>query len=339
MLLYSLYHLSLFNVRKRGLRTRVNKVMFTITMFMYLLSTAYWAYSIADVVDRMMLYVDDPQNPLDLNASHDEVSKWSPFFNAIILSNYIMSDAVVVWRAWILSLGRHRKYLCVTIGFLVLTTISVGGIIVFRVIALVQAPYFQLPSNSYLVKGINILQIAALGCSLLSNVSATAVVGATAWHHRQEIRAALSDNKKYARSRADQILSLVVESGVLYCFSGLTVLVSSLIRLPHGTLGDIYSPVNTLIAGAYPSVVILLVRMHKSLSETTFLNTFENSARSRPELMASGTTSRNQKSAPTLSIHFARNPEFSGTELWTQPEANLDSDQGHAVYGDAMDKD
>ncbi|KAJ7141445.1 hypothetical protein C8R44DRAFT_659177, partial [Mycena epipterygia] len=106
---------------KRGLKTRSNKVMFTITLFMYLLSAAYWAYSVADVVDRMRNYIDDLQNPLNHSATHDKVTKWSPLFNAIVLVNYILSDAVVVWRAWILCSRNHRKYLCITMFFLALT--------------------------------------------------------------------------------------------------------------------------------------------------------------------------------------------------------------------------
>ncbi|KAJ7141446.1 hypothetical protein C8R44DRAFT_246963 [Mycena epipterygia] len=328
---------------KRGLKTRSNKVMFMITLFMYLLSAAYWAYSVADVVDRMRNYINDLQNPLNYSASHDTVTKWSPLFNAIVLVNYILSDAVVVWRAWILCLRNHRKYLSIAIFFLGLTAISVTGTIIFRIIALVEAPSAQLPNSSYLVQGINILQISNLSMSLISNFSATAVVGATAWRHRQSLRVAFADNKK--RTKADQVLTLLVESGLLYCVSGLTVLVASLIRLPQGTLGDLYTPINVQIAvsfysafpvvqsnslyaqGAYPLVVLLLVTMQRSLTETTFLNTFEGSAPSHPIQFntASNTNSghQNRSGAAVVGIQFARNPELSRTELGSETDAML----------------
>ncbi|KAJ7141447.1 hypothetical protein C8R44DRAFT_247011 [Mycena epipterygia] len=316
---------------KRGLKTRSNKVMFMITLFMYLLSAAYWAYSVADVVDQMRNYIDDLQNPLNYSATHDTVTKWSPLFNAIVLVNYILSDAVIVWRAWILCLRNHRKYLCITMFFLVLTTTSVTCTIIFRIIALIEAPFkAQFPNSSYLVQGINILQISNLGMSLISNFSATAVVGVAAWRHRQSIRAAFADNKK--RTKADQVLALLVESGLLYCVSGLTVLVASLIRLPKGTLGDLYNPINVQIAGAYTPVVLLLVSMQRSLTETTFLNTFEGSAPSRPIQFntASNTNSghQNRSSAAVVSVQFARNPaELSRTAetdamLYSNPQAS-----------------
>ncbi|KAJ7497632.1 hypothetical protein FB451DRAFT_239495 [Mycena latifolia] len=308
---------------KRGLKTSVNQTMFAITVFMYLLSTALWAYSVADVVDRMNVYINDLLNPLNYYSGHDTVTKWSPLLNALLLVNYTLSDGIVVWRAWILCLRNHRKYLSVPIFFLVVTAVSVICTIIFRIVGFVQSPLDEIPSSSYLVRGIDILQITNLGMSLLSNLSATAVVGATLLRHRQRIRAAFTDSKK--STKANQILALLVESGVLYCISGLIVLVFSLIRLPHGTLGDLYTPIAVQIAGAYPSVVLLLVSMQRTLSETTYLDTFEGSIPSRSiQFAAPNATSGGQALGAAVSIQFARNPDTSGTsgtELGSQEAA------------------
>ncbi|KAF7361634.1 hypothetical protein MVEN_00506700 [Mycena venus] len=258
--------LSVRMLLKRGLKTRANHVMSICTIFTYLLSATYWTYSVCDFMDRMRIYIHYLRDPLDfsstfsLDSDHDAVGKWSPLFNAMMLVNYIFSDAIVVWRAWIISWRGYRKYLCVTGLFLVLTAVTITCTIIFRIIALVESPYASLPHSNYLTWGVDILQIANIGFSLISNLSATAVVGATAWRHRRSIRAAFADNKK--NTKADQILSLVVESGAGYCVSGLTVLIASLVRLPHGTLGDIYTLINVQIAGAYPSVVLLLIRLN-----------------------------------------------------------------------------
>ncbi|KAJ7497650.1 hypothetical protein FB451DRAFT_1018148, partial [Mycena latifolia] len=109
--------------RKRGLKTRIDQVMFFITMFMYLLSAAFYAYSIANVVDRMQIYIHTPRSPLsiDFDYFHDALTKWSGLFNAVVLVYYVISDPVVVWRAHIVFERNHRKYLWITIGFLVLT--------------------------------------------------------------------------------------------------------------------------------------------------------------------------------------------------------------------------
>lgn len=51
-----------------------------------------------------------------------------------------------------------------------------------------------------------------------------------------------------------------------------TILVSTVIRLPVGTLGDLYEPVNVQFAGIYPIVVLLLVNHERSLDKTIFVN-------------------------------------------------------------------
>lgn len=73
--------------RERTLRTRINQVMFGITTFMYLLSAAYWAYSVADGVDRIHEYIDLAIDPFRATFAHTEVTKWSPLFNAVTLIN------------------------------------------------------------------------------------------------------------------------------------------------------------------------------------------------------------------------------------------------------------
>jgi hypothetical protein len=61
--------------------------MFGITTFMYLLSAAYWAYSVADGVDRMYEFIGVAVNPSKVTFVHTEVTKWSPLFNAATLIN------------------------------------------------------------------------------------------------------------------------------------------------------------------------------------------------------------------------------------------------------------
>ncbi|KAF7357720.1 hypothetical protein MVEN_00817900 [Mycena venus] len=305
----------------RKLNTRVNQVMFGITTFMYVLSAAYWCYSVADGVDRMYEYIALAVNPFRVTFDHTEVTKWSPLFNAVMLINYVLSDGVVVWRAWVICLRNHRKYLWITMVFLALTALTVILTIAFRIAGVIISPINNLPKDSILGQGVDILQVATLATSLLSNFTATGVVAATAWGHWRTIRSAFSEGKA-GSLRTNRILLLVVETGVLYCISALTVLAASLIRLPQGTLGDLYTPVNVQLAGAYPTIVLLLVSTKKSLSESSFTDddfssSGSGSAASQPIRFAklgtnsTGTTASSEFPKP---IHFARNPAMSGTD-------------------------
>ncbi|KAJ7688842.1 hypothetical protein B0H17DRAFT_1202709 [Mycena rosella] len=235
----------------RGLKTRMDHVLFVIPLLMYTLSAAYWAYSVALGADRMRNYIKDVLSPADFSGDHTPVTKWNPLFNSLVLVNYVCSDAVVVWRAWIiastLASRNYRKYLYITCFFLVLTFFSVTGTIVFQIIGVVEFPLYPIPPNSYLTYGTNVLQTMNLVFSLISNLIATAILAVAAFRHRKILRAALAEDKKSTKS--EKILMLLVESGALYCISTGITMVAGLIRLPAaGTLGDLYTPVNIQIA-------------------------------------------------------------------------------------------
>ncbi|KAF7357734.1 hypothetical protein MVEN_00819300 [Mycena venus] len=239
---------------------------------MYLLSAAYWGYTIVYVANLLRLHIDVPLKPLP---DHDEFSKWFPLLNAIVMINFVLSDGVVLWRAWVITppTRKMRKYLWVTMCFVALTA--------SMIVAVVQSPIKNLAKDNlgYLKSTIDVLQVSTGMFSLISNLSATAVVGITAWRYRRALHNAFKDDETTTQS--DKILALVVEVGSFYCLSTLIVLLASLIRLPLGTVGDLYGPINIHIAGAYPPAVILLVSMKRSLSDAAFSNTGKN-GRSTP---------------------------------------------------------
>ncbi|KAJ6571450.1 hypothetical protein B0H19DRAFT_1231251 [Mycena capillaripes] len=270
---------------KRGLKIQTNRLMLFVTLFMYLISALYWTYSVIYAADRL-------QNLIRASPTtgHDTITKWLPLFNAVVPLNFVFGDGVVVWRAWVICQRRLRKYLWITMGFLALTAIAVFLIIGLRIAALIVSPINNLNKTSFLNPSIDILQVSTGVLSLFSNLSATAVVAATALRHRRILRDAFTDEG--ATTRSDQILALVVEVGAVYCLSTLILLVSVFIKLPHGTVGDLYAPVNVHIAGAYPPTVILLVSMSRSLSETTFLDSMpEGSVLAYPIRFASADVS------------------------------------------------
>ncbi len=149
-----------------------------------------------------------------------------------------------------------------------LTTIVIRIVICTR-----PGPDIYAPSSSItkpvLEKAIDYSQTVTLVFSFLTNTLATLIVGLEAWKHRQfvrkEIRLARAKNL-----RGEKILVLLVESGLLYCISGVgravycytdlikiqaALLICSLVRMPLGRLGDVYTPVNVQIAVSGESVV------------------------------------------------------------------------------------
>ena len=48
------------------------------------------------------------------------------------------------------------------------------------------------------------------------------------------------------------------------------ILVAVLIRLPYGTLGDLFIPTNLQFAGIYPAIVIILVALQRTLDNGSY---------------------------------------------------------------------
>lgn len=203
--------------RKRGLRSRVNVTMFCITWFMFLLSTTYWAYSIAYVVDKIQTM--GVIEPVVVGTFHDRVTKYSPLFNALVLINVChlflknpcnqLTASLSVrtyWRrrclACLASMYSRKKKLhghphlllniddqYVHLIFIsdaypegpLLNIVSVSTTIAFKIASLIIYPVTDAPNGSVLFNGINIVQIANLVMSFLSNVSSTSIIGSTAW--------------------------------------------------------------------------------------------------------------------------------------------------------------
>ncbi|KAK6997079.1 hypothetical protein R3P38DRAFT_3067118 [Favolaschia claudopus] len=293
---------------QRKLNTKINRIMFGITVSSYMLTLAYWAYSIADGVDRMRMYNILALDPSKALPDHTQVTKWSALFNSLTLNNYVVGDGIVIWRAWIICQDNHRRYIWATIVFFGITAITALFTVVAQIVNFVVSPIKTLPDDNVLTKIINVLQVTTLSTSLLSNLTATAVVAVTARKHWRIIRSAFSEDKANSM-RANRILLLLIETGALYCISALIAVCAAFIRMPYGTFGDLYQPVNIEIAGAYPTVVLLLVGTKKSLSESSFANDdFVNSESDPQPLEQIRFASAAQSSTVSRTIRFARSP-------------------------------
>ncbi|EJD54813.1 hypothetical protein AURDEDRAFT_179871 [Auricularia subglabra TFB-10046 SS5] len=252
---------SAYIVKKRGHHTRFRWLIYC-TLFMLLLSTAYWIASVASLVIHVHSYFISPSLSLQ---NKDNV--FSSLRSAVILINYVITDGVVVWRAWVLCRSDNGRLLYLPLLFLCLTSISVAATIVIRIaITVIRANNGYGPGPSNLNHAIDITQVANLTLTLITNIIATTLIANKAWKHRRLVRDHLKDAENRGH-RAESVLALVVESGVLYCLSNVTMLAATLIRLPYGTLGDIYTPVNVQIAGIYPTIVLLIVGLQMTIQD------------------------------------------------------------------------
>ncbi|KAH9025928.1 hypothetical protein EDB84DRAFT_1273296 [Lactarius hengduanensis] len=259
----SLIPVSAYIMIQKGFRSLSQKVLFGVIVFMFSLSTAYLAVSIADLITIIKTWY------LDVDLSESAGTR-SPMETLLVLFNafYSLTDGVVVWRAWIICRDESRKLLRAPIVMLVLTMLGVLATIGIRIFISID------PVNrdkGRLADTINVFQEITLISSLITNVLGTGMISlkALGWIVADLQRVV---NK---RTKAERVMGLLVESGILYVFSGVMLVASSLVHLPgpHITLGGLYTQAAVHLAGMYPVIVVILVNREATMDKTLFNST------------------------------------------------------------------
>ncbi|KAK7044000.1 hypothetical protein VNI00_008168 [Paramarasmius palmivorus] len=299
---------------RKGLKTRIRKVLLSGILLMFVISTIYWGFKISNLVDEIQ--------SLKVLAGNSELPDGFGLVNvfaALALVNYVVTDGVVLWRGWVLCSMDYRRPLYFPLFFLVCCCFTVTSTIAVRIA--LEIVSMDSPVHRRLVRAIDVCQVANLGFSLIVNLSTTMIIALKTWRFRRWIITDLQAIEYNKRTRGERVLVLLIESGLLYCISGITVLVSSLIRLPVGTLGDIYTPVNIQIAGIYPIVVLLLVSRGQSLDQTVFNRTEEHrTPRTREsELDSMRFHVRTTMARPELSLRLTRADGSEEHEVGKEP--------------------
>ncbi|KAK7447457.1 hypothetical protein VKT23_014166 [Stygiomarasmius scandens] len=170
--------------------------------------------------------------------------------------NYFFSDAVVVWRAWVLVNRQCR---------IVLSILMIGS-----TAALASMIASDLPIPNSVFGSMAVTTTAILLPFLLTNVVATMMIGYKFWHHRQALRnsSQLPDNLiaeqiSEPQNEVQKILLIIVESGFLYLILWTFALIAE-----SGALGPYAMFIEKTflphLAAIYPLLVFLLVACQKS---------------------------------------------------------------------------
>ncbi|KAL1743778.1 hypothetical protein HDZ31DRAFT_19052, partial [Schizophyllum fasciatum] len=166
--------------------------------------------------------------------------------------NYLISDLIVVWRAWVLwpdNLPVRAALALVTCG-------STVGLIVEVVWAFHDYGTLEPATHS-------LLMMVPL---LATNVLCTVLMAARCWSYRRNIKRSLGSS---SRTRIERILLILVESGFVYCGLWLMFLI---LRQTSKTNATAYGVVKTAfhsLAGIYPTFIVLAVAGQRAGADST----------------------------------------------------------------------
>ncbi|THH18067.1 hypothetical protein EW146_g2850 [Bondarzewia mesenterica] len=109
---------------QKGLKSRANLILLAVTLIMFASSTCWWGLELAVIIKQI-------QDILILNPDHTLESKFSTanHFTSLMDAGqqslgviiYLLSDVIVVWRAWVLY-PNNRKPIIATVSLLICAT-------------------------------------------------------------------------------------------------------------------------------------------------------------------------------------------------------------------------
>ncbi|KAK1227903.1 hypothetical protein PQX77_003114 [Marasmius sp. AFHP31] len=110
---------------------------------------------------------------------------------------------------------------------------------------------------------------------MVTNISGTIVIGLKFWSYRQNVGVYLSKSKK---GRAEKVFILLVESGIVYSLLWIIQLVLARIPPPPTFAGQIvqqiFKSATVQLVGIYPTLLIVLVYLQRSLWDSSGNSTF-----------------------------------------------------------------
>ncbi|KAL1704146.1 hypothetical protein EV121DRAFT_206480 [Schizophyllum commune] len=212
--------------------------------------------SLVGVVLNMTFYlVQIPTFGWGLDSIWDLLVRMNVAIASTYRFNYFVSDAIVVWRAWVLWPNSRpaKGALCVCLAG------SLVGVIVECVWTVED-----------LVEGEPAIRTLMMTVPLLAtNIVATVLVGIQVWIYRRDIKGSFGPVTK--TTRVEKVLLLLVESGLVYCLIWVIYLVINLTEGPNTLMAyGVISTAYHTIAGIYPTLIVLAVAMQRTSMSTTF---------------------------------------------------------------------
>ncbi|KAJ7488157.1 hypothetical protein FB451DRAFT_1391102 [Mycena latifolia] len=173
--------------------------------------------------------------------------------------NYLMSDAIVVWRAWVVYHDNLKVHLLLSLCLL--------GSLVGAMIDMTFGSLWLFGNAKFTPSGPRTL-IMVLPL-VVTNMVSTSLMGYKVWQYRRQIKADLNLPKN-KETKVERILVILTESGLIYCLIWIPFLYLILTKEGTDTTGyKITANMVPQLSAMYPVVIVLLVALQRTHLEST----------------------------------------------------------------------
>ncbi|KAF5329916.1 hypothetical protein D9758_018796 [Tetrapyrgos nigripes] len=228
-------------------------ILLTLVIFMLILATTYATLNMLSILLQLPL---NGYSVVNVANVIQQITYLDIAEEMLARLNYVIGDGIVVWRAWIM----FPRNLLVK-GILVVCFMgSLGGAFADGGLAAIRFLHsFADPGKK---KDVLIMTLPLL----ITNMAATGLIGYKAWLHGQDIKKTLKDCGNQI-SRAQKILMLLVESGMIYCGVWITYIIISWSTGPSSVAFQTIASALPSLATLYPILIVLVVALERSREE------------------------------------------------------------------------
>ncbi|KAJ7090484.1 hypothetical protein C8R44DRAFT_818014 [Mycena epipterygia] len=309
-----IFTLAVYSICRKGLKSRRSIVMLCVVVCLYASALGQWAINVATLF--RFLYSLFAVDPASKGSTREPASAFPLMYGqqGLYMFNMLLGDSVVLWRALVLF-QQPRVAVLIPCFMLFMS-------LVFTLFFLVPfiLGHDQIFGSELLFSN---CQFIAWMFSLGTNASCTILIGIRAWQYRQMMRT-LYATRKLATER---IMSLLVESGFIYCLFWLTQLVI-FNKFPFSPAAsyafDVFSSLGDQVSGMYPTLIIVIVNFQRTIwdEEASSLNTNKTTINIRPR----GTTSAlSELRCAVPSDTFGATTDFSSVPFKSRPDDGKES--------------
>ncbi|KAI0317240.1 hypothetical protein OF83DRAFT_1083714 [Amylostereum chailletii] len=294
----------------KGLTARADTCMLVAIAVMYIASSVHWTMN--------LIFIRAQVSPHRILTT----KTWNSIQAAMLAVNFVVGDAIVIWRACLL--WEENIFVIVALGTLLLSTLSLS----IANIAMIRPDIPAVSTELRFTSGH--VGAAAIALSLASNVGATGLVAFKAWYAsshnpfatcnltglyaRQEIEKPAEDVLAAGKSADTAREGHVAFGGVGSDLQLPTSFIISNVSDALGAFGPFIAEGMGQLTGIYPTIIIVLVCFQK----TNFQRQFKSTSPSTPA------------PAPTPRTAEKRSPGHTPAGSWEQYNVPLSSLHGRA---------
>ncbi|KAJ7611981.1 hypothetical protein DFH06DRAFT_1371592 [Mycena polygramma] len=245
---------------RKGLRSRGSKVMFCVVIYLYASSVAIWATDFAPALEDLHSFLMIPGIPLgDRAALANQIhARLDPPGRALFTFNMIVGDSVVIWRVW--AIYRQRIQAIVIPCFMLLTSF------VFGMVAFACQVDSLLGAEERVCSTVAPISWAF---SAATNITCTVMIGLKAWKHRTMMRQLnILGNLDPREMSTVKILSILVESGSIYCLLWISLVMGYFDITPDSPwfyVEKLVASFTNQMTGMFPTLIIVIVNFERTI--------------------------------------------------------------------------